>query len=138
MKKVLVFGTFDTLHPGHMDFFEQARSLGDELHVVVARDETVQLVKGNLPSQNETTRAGQVAQSKSVSKVHLGYVDDKYKIIEEIRPDIIALGYDQEAFVDALGQELEKRSIPADIVRLKPFHPELYKSSLLKEHQNAS
>jgi len=133
MKKVLTFGTFDILHPGHLDFFEQAKALGDELHVVIARDETVQQVKGNLPDQNETTRAGHVAQSKDVDKVHLGYIEDKYRIIEEIQPDIIALGYDQEAFVERLGQELENRSLKSTITRLEPFHPELYKSSKLKE-----
>ncbi len=135
MKKVLAFGTFDILHPGHLDFFEQAKKLGDELHIVVARDETVQQVKGNLPDQNETTRAGHVAQSKAVDQVHLGYIEDKYKIIEEVRPDIIALGYDQNAFVDKLNDELQKRSIHASVIRLKPFHPELYKSSKLKEEQ---
>lgn len=133
MKKVLAFGTFDILHPGHLDFFEQAASLGDELHVVIARDETVSNVKGNLPDQNEQTRRAQVQDQPHVTKAHLGYLDDKYKIIEEIQPAIIALGYDQEFFVDQLETEVKKRNLNCKIIRLKPFHPELYKSSKLKE-----
>jgi len=131
-KIVLVFGTFDVLHPGHLNFFEQALSLGDELFVVIARDETVLQVKGSAPNQNEQTRKALVEQSELVKKAYLGNVDDKYSIIEDIQPDIIALGYDQKVFVDSLESELKIRSLTCSIKRLEPFHPELYKSSLLK------
>ena len=41
MKKVIVFGTFDILHQGHLDFFRQAKQYGDYLIVAVAHDENV-------------------------------------------------------------------------------------------------
>lgn len=131
--KVLVFGTFDHLHPGHADFFRQARQLGDELHVVVARDKTVVSTKKRAPEQNETTRLQALEQHALVTKAYLGNLGDKYAIIEAIKPDVIALGYDQTHFTDALAAELAKRGIHAKLVRLKSFHPDMYKSSILRQ-----
>lgn len=131
-KRVLVFGTFDVLHEGHRDFFRQARALGDELHVVVARDATVQQVKGRVPQQDEQTRLQAVRVAPGVTEAHLGRTGNKYAIIEDIAPDVIALGYDQTHFSDKLPEELAKRGIRATITRLKPYHPERYKSSLLR------
>lgn len=130
--RVLVFGTFDLLHAGHFDFLTQAKALGDELHVVIARDKTVQKVKGHLPDQNELTRQLQVSELPMVKAAHLGNLDDKYKIIEDVRPDIIALGYDQEAFTDALPKELEKRGLKPRIVRLQAYRPDIYKTSKIR------
>ena len=56
MKKVMVFGTFDIFHDGHRDYFKQAREFGDYLIVVVARDENVLKIKGNIPRNNEKAR----------------------------------------------------------------------------------
>lgn len=131
--KVLVFGTFDNLHPGHADFFRQAKLLGDELHVVVARDATVLSTKKRAPDQDEAARQLAVRQHPLVTKAHLGKLGDKYAVIEEIQPDVIALGYDQTHFTDALAGELAKRGIHAKLVRLKSFHPDTYKSSLLRQ-----
>lgn len=131
---VLVFGTFDVLHPGHRNFFQQARALGDKLSVVVARDKTVRTVKGFQPEQNETERLQAVAACPEVDQAVLGREDqDKYAIIEQIRPDIIALGYDQAHFAERLPQELLARGLSARIIRLKPYKPEQYKSSLLRK-----
>lgn len=135
-KRVLVFGTFDVLHPGHRDFFRQARALGDELFVVVARDVTVQKLKGFTPQQSEQERIRQIQQCAEVTNAHLGREGDKYEIIEEIRPDIIALGYDQRHYADALPEELSKRGLSVKIVRLNAYHPEQYKSSLLREKRD--
>lgn len=132
-KRVLVFGTYDVLHPGHRDFFRQARELGDELHVVVARDQTVLSVKGRAPQHNEAERLAAVSACLDVNKAHLGHLGDKYRIIEELKPDIIALGYDQGHFADRLPEELLNRGLSIKIVRLKSFQPEQYKSSLLRK-----
>ena len=132
MKKVLVFGTFDVLHPGHLNFFKQAKVLGDQLCVAIARDKTVKDVKQHHPTQKEQQRLQQIQNCEDVDQAVLGYYDDKYRIIQEIKPAIIALGYDQTHFVDNLELELKKRKLNCDIVRLKPFHPEIYKSSIIK------
>lgn len=132
MKRVLVFGTFDGLHPGHINFFQQAKKLGDELIIVVARDATVEKVKGRRPRKNENARLSDVGNAGIAGEVLLGNLGDPYAIIKQIKPDIIALGYDQTSFTGNLELELKKAVIPAKIVRLNPHKPEIFKSSLIK------
>ena len=129
---VMCFGTFDGLHPGHEDYFKQAREHGDKLVVVVARDNTVVDVKGNLPATNEAERLYKVQEHPLVDEAMLGYPDDKYRVIEEIQPDIICLGYDQEAFTDTLDVELTRRGLAASVIRCQPYFPDTYKTSLLR------
>lgn len=133
MKKILCFGTFDVLHPGHLNFFRQAAELGDKLIVIVALDETVMQVKSRKPLQNEETRLKAVLGVDSVDEAFLGNRGDKYAVVEQIQPDIIALGYDQASFTHNLEQECEKRGVECEIVRLEAFEPEKYKSSLYRE-----
>ncbi len=135
MKKVLVFGTFDGIHPGHENFFAQAAALGNELHAVIALDSTVRKVKQKQPRFSQTERKNMVENHPLVKAAYLGDPDDKYRIIETINPDIIALGYDQRAFTDQLESELKARGIHARIVRLEAYHPELYKTSKLREEE---
>ena len=124
----MVFGTFDILHKGHLNKFEQAKKHGD-LIVVVARDNTVKQVKSKKPKHNEKQR---LKQLKKYAKAVLGCKKDKYKIIEKYKPDIIGLGYDQNSFTKDLRKELKKRNLKIKIIRLKPYKPHKYKSSLLK------
>lgn len=130
-KIVLVFGTFDGLHEGHKNMFEQAKKLGSKLVVVVARDETVDKVKGRFPRIREQERMQEVIANAFVDEARLGHKGDKYKVIEETNPDVICLGYDQRSFTDELGAELEKRGLKPSIVRLEAYKPEKYKSSLI-------
>jgi FAD synthetase len=132
MKKVLVFGTFDGLHPGHINFFEQAKKHGDWLIAVVARDATVNEVKKHFPRRSELLRLKAVKQCKLVDEAILGNIGNPYEIIKQIRPGIIALGYDQTSFTANLESELKKAAIPAKILRLTPHKPEIFKSSLIK------
>ncbi len=130
MKKVLAFGTFDHLHPGHSFFLAEAKKLGDHLTVVVGRDVTVSQVKHHLPKQSEVERLAAVAKDPAVDKARLGNTgEDKLKVIEEEKPDIIALGYDQKVFVDLL---LEKYSGKIQISWIEAFQPDIYKSSKLR------
>lgn len=133
MKRVLVFGTFDGLHPGHFDFFRQARELGDKLVVVVGRDETVQKVKGHLPKRNESERLELVRKIDIIDESRLGNFGDPYLVIKQIQPDIIALGYDQNSFTRNLPEFIKKEHLNIEIVCLKAFKPMIYKSSLLKK-----
>ncbi|MFT7615793.1 MAG: FAD synthetase [Candidatus Woesearchaeota archaeon] len=131
--KVLVFGTYDVFHPGHNFFFEQALENGDLLIVVVALDKTVEQIKGSLPKNSQEKRLKCIQESKLVNKAILGHPGDKYAVIERINPDVICLGYDQNAFTDKLKSELAKRGLHPKIVRIdKSFFPEKYKSSILK------
>lgn len=128
----MVFGTFDLLHDGHLNFFEQARQHGDFLIAVVARDSTVTDVKKHATMFDENTRLNAVKKVPVINLAVLGNEDDKFKIIEEHAPQIICLGYDQNSFTAKLQDELNKRNISAEIVRLMPFKEDVYKSSKLK------
>jgi|SRR3989338_786740 len=130
MTKVMVFGTFDYLHEGHKNFFKQAKKYGDKLVVVIARDETIKKIKGNLPDHDEETRMMRVAEYEIVDKAMLGNIDDKYKVIELEKPDVLCFGYDQKSFNVNIEKELEKRKIKCKLIKLKSFHPEKFKSSL--------
>jgi FAD synthetase len=129
-KKVMVFGTFDILHQGHLFLFKKAKELGDELYVIIAKDKNVEKFKKNLPKNNEQQRLENIKNIEEVNQIILGDENDIYKIIEEIKPDIIALGYDQNE--QNLNNELEKRNLKIKIVRLEAFKEKEFKSSLLK------
>lgn len=133
MKKVKVVcaGTFDHLHPGHVNFLKQAKALGDELIVIIARDETVKKIKGFLPTHNERQRRNNVEDTGVPDFVILGNLDtDLFQILEELEPDVIALGYDQRVSED----EIKKKFPNCRIVRLLSFSPEKYKSSFYRNN----
>lgn len=123
-----MFGTFDILHPGHEFLLREAGRLGDNLVVLVARDKTVHEVKRHQPKNNEKTRVKNIEKLMLADKVILGREgEDKYAVIHEEEPDIIALGYDQKFFIENL-----KKVFPdVTIVRIKSFKPDIYHSSLL-------
>ncbi len=134
MAKVMCFGTFDTLHSGHEFFLKEAKKLGDYLVVAVARDSTVAAVKKRKPLNDESLRVRNVQKLGIADRVVLGYADDKLRIVEEEKPDVICLGYDQTSFTEDLGVKLRQRGLKdVEIVRLPSYHPEKYKSSLLKK-----
>ncbi len=127
-KTVMVFGVFDILHLGHIDMMKQAKSYGDNLIAVVARDENVKKIKKRDAYNVETDRRKLLEELKIVDKAVLGDPENPYKVVVEFKPDVIALGYDQKIFVDKLIEELENNSIDSEIVRLRPFSEETYKS----------
>lgn len=127
-KTVMVFGTFDILHPGHLDLFKQAKKFGDQLLVVVARDQTVKAVKGRPPLHSERSRRAAVARLDLVDRAILGDRTDPMKVIRTYQPAVVCLGYDQQAFVDQLYHNFPDLKI----VRLKAHQPERFKSSFYK------
>ena len=134
-KKAIVFGTFDIIHDGHLDFFQQAKEKagpGSRLVVVVARDINVEKVKGRKPVNNEEQRLKAVKSIEMVDEAVLGDAWDRLKIIEKLKPDIICLGYDQEA-PENLEESLINRGIKAEIARLKPYMEHQFKSSKIKQ-----
>lgn len=131
-KKIMVFGTFDVFHAGHEYFLREAKKLGDYLIVIIARDNTVKNVKGQLPKHDERERLNTIKETGYADKVILGNEDDKYKVIRKYKPDIIALGYDQFVFTYALNKIIIDENLDTEIVRLEPYEPSMYKSSLIK------
>ncbi|MFH0955853.1 MAG: adenylyltransferase/cytidyltransferase family protein [Candidatus Falkowbacteria bacterium] len=131
MKTVMAFGTFDLLHPGHKYFIKQAKKHG-WLIVIIARDRTVKRLKGKLPLHKEKQRLEAVKGLKLANRVVLGSLIDKYAAIKKYQPDIICLGYDQKYFTDRLKDEFKKLKLNTKIIRLKPFKPYKYKTSIYK------
>ncbi|OQA51904.1 MAG: Glycerol-3-phosphate cytidylyltransferase [candidate division WS2 bacterium ADurb.Bin280] len=128
MKKVIVFGSFDPLHKGHLNFFKQAKDLGNFLTVVVARDENIRNLKKHQPLFDEQNRLEKVKKQPIVDEAILGDKIGEYAVLNKIDPDIIAIGYDQK-IPEGLKNQLKKYKI----VTLKPYKSDIYKSSLLKE-----
>lgn len=132
MVTVMCFGSFDLLHPGHLHFLKQAKRLGNKLIVVIAKDSVITKIKGKAPKYNERQRKEHIQDLMYVDRAVLGYEEDPYEIIEEINPDIICLGYDQNSFSENLKEKLEKREMHPKIYRLGAYKEHLYKSSKLK------
>lgn len=132
MKTVLAFGTFDILHPGHISYLMSARKQGDRLVVVVARDKTVENIKGKKPRLREKDRLMMVQSLKCVDAAVLGNVGDHLKVIHTIRPDIVCLGYDHAISVRELSARLAQEGFPSiRIIRMKKYKVHTYKSSTI-------
>ena len=141
MKKVMVFGVFDLLHPGHISFMKQAKKLGSYLIVSVARDVNVKKIKGKSPIFSEKKRVEHVRALKIANKVVLGGTKDPWPHIKKEQPDIIALGYDQKPYITKhetrnMEQELRMHGLETKVVRLKPFRPEVFKSSIIRKKRS--
>ena len=110
MEKVMAVGVFDLLHAGHLHYLEQAKALGSHLVVVVAHDDTVRKRKHE-PVTNHDFRKRMVAGLKPVDEVFIGNPPEIpiFDILNEIKPDVIALGYDQEHAEDHLRNSLKER-----------------------------
>jgi FAD synthetase len=135
MKKVMVFGSFDTLHPGHLYFLSEAKKQGDELIVVLARDQTINLLKKKSPRYTEQERKLHLHTTGLPDRIVLGKLKDRHKVIVEHQPDIICLGYDQHSFDAELEAELRKRGLHPRIMRIGPYKEHIFKSSRLKGQQ---
>jgi FAD synthetase len=123
MKTVMATGTFDLIHPGHGLFLEEAKKLGGEnawLIVVVARDSTVRARK-RVPVVDEKQRLEVVKMLKPVGEAYLGYEGDMFQIVEEINPDIIAIGSDQRFDISKLKEDLKKRNIDAEVIKITKY-----------------
>lgn len=132
MKKVLVFGTFDGVHPGHISFLEQARKRGDRLAAVIARDSTVKKIKDHSPLKSENERLAEIMKTGLVDEALLGNEgSDPYLVIKQARPDVICLGYDQRTYTGGLQREINKLGLKTEIYRMEPFEPEKYHSGII-------
>jgi FAD synthetase len=135
--RVMVFGTFDMIHPGHRHFFAQASALAGKaapyLIVSLARDKNVKRIKGRLPKRDEKQRLADIQALSEVSKAVLGAIGDHVPHIVKLRPDVIALGYDQTAYVAGLRAQLASYGLKPKIRRLKAHQPHIFKTSLLQK-----
>ena len=134
-KRVIVFGIFDGVHKGHRSFFAQARNYGDELVVVVGRDEVCKKLKGKTPRFSEKERVKLVAVEPLVDKAVLG--DPKlstYSVLEQLNPNVICLGYDQQELKKDLQKWIEEESKGIKLVVAESYKPEIYRNSLIRRN----
>lgn len=128
--KVMVFGTFDDLHPGHRYLLDRASERGD-LYVVVGRDATVMNIKGRAPLQSEDERMKVIQEAYPRAQVTLGNPDGNYlQLVREVQPDLILLGYDQK-----LPPGISVMDLGTKVDRLDAFEPDTHKSSLRRGKQ---
>jgi FAD synthetase len=135
---VLASGVFDLLHLGHVKFLEEAKKAGGknaELIVIIARDSTVQETKGRKPIMPESQRRALVESLKVVDEAVLGFenfdIDD---VIDRIKPDVIALGYDQAAMERRVREYVDKHGLNVKVVRVGKFEEdELDSSSKIRQ-----
>lgn len=134
--RVMVFGTFDHLHPGHLDYFKQARRFGKDLIIVVARDRNVLKIKGRQAERKEANRARIIRQKLKklgwTATVALGGRENRWAVIKKYHPDFICLGYDQKVDLKKLRSEIAGWRFFCKIKRLKAYQPEKYKSSYFR------
>jgi len=137
MKRVLAAGVFDLLHYGHIRYLEEAKKLGGpgaKLTVIVARDETVRRMKGQDPVIPEDQRRAIVEALKVVDEALLGFEDlDLDRVIQQVRPDIVAVGHDQEAIRNQVEKIKRARELSLEIIQVGRFGEEdLNSSSMIK------
>ncbi len=124
-KVVLATGVFDLLHLGHVRFLEDAKKAGGEgavLVVVVARDSTAEKLKGKKPIMNEEQRCALVESLKIVDRAVLGYEGlDIGEVLSEIKPDVIALGWDQADIQQKVAAYLKEHERPISVVQVGKF-----------------
>ena len=141
----MTFGTFDLFHQGHISYLKQARKyIEDEsgkkekeirqdnnrenkLIVVIARDENVKKIKGFLPKDNEEKRKHAVENAGIADIVILGNNDNIFKVLDEYKPSILCLGYDQSS--QKVEEYIKEHELNIKIIRMHSFYPETFKSS---------
>lgn len=119
VRRVVATGTFDILHPGHIFYLQESKKLGDELFVIVARDENVKHKPH--PILPEEQRLAMIAALKPVDHAILGDHTDMFRPIKEIRPDIITIGFNQYFDEGKLIKELSDRDLHAKVVRIGKY-----------------
>ncbi|MBT5237447.1 adenylyltransferase/cytidyltransferase family protein [Candidatus Peregrinibacteria bacterium] len=126
--KVLTFGTFDHLHPGHIAYLSEAAGMGD-LTIIVARDRNVEHIKGAAPQGLEQDRLLALEEVFPDATVVLGDSEDYLRPVRDAAPDVIVMGYDQK-----LPPGVTEDDLPCPVQRAGAYNPEEFKSSLRREN----
>lgn len=137
MKTVLAAGVFDLLHYGHIKYLEEAKALGGKeakLVVIVARDETVKRLKGTDPVIPEDQRRAVIEALRVVDEALLGFEDlDLDRVIQQVKPEIIAVGHDQQSIKNQVKKIKKARELDFQIIQVGRFgETDLDSSSKIK------
>ncbi|ABX13194.1 adenylyltransferase/cytidyltransferase family protein [Nitrosopumilus maritimus] len=134
LKVVLAGGVFDIIHPGHIHTLNAAKELGDALVVVVATDNTAVKMKKRRPLHSQEQRQELVNSLSMVDLCLIGQEDDIFKTVNNVRPQIIALGYDQAHQEKFITEGCKKINLDAKVARLQSPIPDSSSSKIEKEY----
>ena len=134
LKVVLAGGVFDIIHPGHIHTLNAAKELGDVLVVVVATDNTAVKMKKRRPLHSQEQRQELVNSLKMVDLCLVGQEDDIFKTVNLVKPQIIALGYDQVHQEKFIIEGCKRINLDAKVERLQSPIPESSSSKIQKEY----
>jgi cytidyltransferase-like protein len=137
LRVVLAGGVFDIIHPGHIHTLRAAKDLGNVLVVVIATDQTAQKMKNRKPLHNMNLRRDLVRSLSMVDYAIVGYEGNIFKSVENIRPNIIALGYDQIHQEKFIVDGCKKIGIAISIARLQSPIPDIKSSKIENEYGKA-
>ncbi len=134
LRVVFAGGVFDIIHPGHIHTLNSAKKLGDVLVVVVATDKTTQKLKNKKPLHDQEQRKILVESLEMVDLCVIGNEGDMFKTVDMIKPDIIALGYDQVHQEKYITEGCKRINLDAKVARLQSPVPEISSSKIEKEY----
>ena len=133
-KIVLAGGVFDIIHPGHIHTLTAAKALGDVLVVAIATDKTAQKMKKMQPLHDQELRCELVNSLSMVDEAIIGHEENIFETVKEIKPDIIALGYDQIHQEKFISDGCKRINLDVEIVRLESPIPKLSSSEIEKRY----
>ena len=133
-KIVLAGGVFDIIHPGHIHTLTAAKALGDVLVVAIATDKTAQKMKKMSQLHDQELRCELVSSLSMVDEAIVGHEKDIFETVKEVKPDIIALGYDQIHQEKFISDGCKRISLDVKIVRLQSPIPKLSSSEIEKRY----
>ena len=131
---VLAGGVFDIIHPGHISTLNAAKKLGDILVVVVATDNTAIKMKKQKPLHTQDQRKELVNSLTMVDLCLIGHEGDIFETVNQVRPQTIALGYDQVHQEKFITEGCKKINLDAKVARLQSPIPDSSSSSIKKEY----
>ena len=134
LRVVLAGGVFDIIHPGHIHTLNSARSLGDVLVVVVATDKTAEKMKKRTPLHNQEQRKNLVESLSMVDLCVIGQEGDIFETVKKVKPEIIALGYDQVHQEKFITDGCHKLNLNVRVARLQSPNPEISSSKIEEKY----
>jgi cytidyltransferase-like protein len=132
LKVVMIGGAFEIIHPGHIHTMAEARKLGDTLVAVVATDSAVLKNKGREPVTTQELRVRLVSSLRMVDVALAGGKGSIYETLERVRPDVVALGYDQKHNPIEIEDEARRRGMSLRVVRLDSPIPGIKTSKIIQ------
>jgi cytidyltransferase-like protein len=128
---VLTFGSFDVVHKWHSYYLKEAKKYWNKLITIIATDKNIEKIKNFKPQNNQQKRLEEVKKLGISDKVIIWNENNKLKWLKIFKPKVICLGYDQWGYTN-LKKYLKDNNLNIEIIRIKSYKPEIYKSSILK------